>query len=346
MPTLKEIAQKAGVSAALISAYLNGRPCARMRAETRDRIDAALRETGYRPSPIARALRTGKSGIIGYLASSLQNEVSQPELVFFHNTLAAHGFKMMTRYTKNEHLLLMEGCQELISMGCDGLIVSSIAHKEALEFCRTLPVPVVGLCKNRGWSQYDFVIEENYRPGVESAMRHLKSQGHRNVVFLSFNWNYESDPRYLVYREFFPVDVAEIRPAKEMSGTAWMKDILRRHPDTTAFFCSDDHCAMAALGALNELGFRVPQDFALIGFDNLPATSFLHLASISRPQKEKAESAVTLLESKLKNETVQISRIFPSEFIPRFSCFKAIGDQNVPLTIKKEKGRHYEQVKK
>ena len=346
MPTLKEIAQKAGVSAALISAYLNGRSCARMRAETRDRIDAALRETGYRPSTIARALRTGKSGIIGYLASSLQNEVSQPELVFFHNTLAAHGFKMMTRYTKNEHLLLMEGCQELISMGCDGLIVSSIDYKETLEFCRTLPVPVVGLCKNRGWSQYDFIIEENYRPGVESAMRHLKSQGHRNVVFLSFNWNYEPDPRYLVYREFFPEGTAEIRPAKEMIDAAWMKDILKRNPDTTAFFCSNDHCAMATLGALNELGFRVPEDFALIGFDDLRATPFLRLASISRPQKEMTESAVTLLESKLKKQSVQVKRIFPAEFIPRRSCFKTVEKSTSSTCNKIKKGKRHEQVKK
>ena len=75
MPTLKEIAKQAGVSPALISAYLNGRPSARMQPETRQRINAALRKTGYKPNPLARALRTGSSGIIGYLASSLQNEV-------------------------------------------------------------------------------------------------------------------------------------------------------------------------------------------------------------------------------------------------------------------------------
>ena len=326
MPTLKEIALKAGVSAALISAYLNGRSSARMRVETRERIDAALRETGYRPSPIARALRTGKSGIIGYLASSLQNEVSQRELVCVHETLAEHGFKMMTRYTKNEHLLFLEGCQELIHMGCDGLIVSRITHEEALDHCRTLPVPMVGICQNPGWSRYGFMVVEDYRPGVERAMRHLRHEGHRNVIFLSFNWiNYECDPRYLVYREFFPEATVEILSEKEMSGTVRMKDILKRHPETTAFFCSNDLCAMAALGALNELGFQIPRDFALIGFDDLPAASVLRLASIRRPHKEIAESAVTLLENKLKNQKVRVPRIFSVEFIPRRSCLKIKG---------------------
>ena len=325
MPTLKEIAQKAGVSAALISAYLNGRSSARMRSETRERIDAALRETGYRPSPIARALRTGRSGIIGYLASSLQNEVSQRELVCFHETLAAHGFKMLTRYTKNEHLLFADGCQEFIRMGCDGLIVSGIRHEETLEFCRTLPVPTVGLCQKPEWSRYDFMIAEDYRPGVESAMKHLIREGCRDVVFLSLGWDkYQNDPRYSIYREFFPAGQDVVVPASQISDTAWLRSLLKRHPETTAFFCVDDNSAMTTLGALGELGFRVPQDFAVIGFDDLPAATALRLASIRKSQTEMAESAVTLLEGMLKNRPVAVTRIFPAEFIPRRSCMKKI----------------------
>ena len=92
-------------------------------------------------------------------------------------------------------------------------------------------------------------------------------------------------------------------------------------------FCINDDCAIAVWGALNELGFRVPEDYALIGFDDLPAAASLRLATIRKPQREVVESAVALLESKLKKQPAEVSRIFPAEFIPRLSCMK-ISAQN------------------
>lgn len=323
MPTLKEIAQKAGVSAALISAYLNGRSSARMHADTRKRIDAALRETGYKPNPMARALRTGSSGVIGYLASSLQNEVSQREQVCFHETLAAHGYRMMTRYTKNEYLLFIEGCHELIHMGCDGLIINRIAYEEMLDFCAALPVPVVCIGQKTEWSGRDFMIALDYRSGVENALAHLIETGRKHPVFLSHPLpDGNREVRYSVFREIFPDGPCEFCSEKTMLDLSWIKNILERYPQTDSFFCINDDCAMAVWGALNELGFRVPQDFALIGFDDLPAASALRLASVRKPQKEMAQNAVLLLKSKLEKQTVEIPRIFSAEFVPRRSCMK------------------------
>ena len=322
MPTLKEIAQKAGVSAALISAYLNGRSSARMRADTKKRIDEALRETGYKPNPTARALRTGHSGVIGYLASSLQNEVAQRELVCFHEALAANGYRMMTRYTKNEYLLIVNGCQELIHMGCDGLIINRIDHEEMLNFCATLPVPVVCIGQKEEWTDRDFMISLDYRSGVEDALKHLIQTGRQHPVFLSRSLQKNKEVRHLVFREFFPDSPCELCSEKDMLDSSWIKNILERYPQTDSFFCVNDACAMAAWGALNELGFRIPQDFALIGFDDLPAASALRLASIRKPQKEMAQNAVLLLKSKLEKQTVEIPRIFSAEFVPRRSCMK------------------------
>ena len=335
MPTLKEIAKQAGVSPALISAYLNGRPSARMQPETRKRINAALRKTGYKPNPLARALRTGSSGIIGYLASSLQNEVSQREQVGFHEALAARGYRMMTRYTKNEYLLFMEGCQDLIHMGCDGLIINRVAYEEMLKYCLTLPVPVVGLGPEPDLAKYDFMITVDYRAGVEKALRHLVRTGRRHAVFLSHPLtDPEKEPRYSVYRENFPEGPCIFSSRKEMLNTAWIADILKRHPETDAFFCINDNCAIAVWGALNELGFRVPEDYALIGFDDLPAAASLRLASIRKPQREMVESAVALLESKLKKQPAEVSRIFPAEFIPRRSCMKISARNNKKGLVK------------
>ena len=335
MPTLKEIAKTAGVSAALISAYLNGRPSARMQPETRKRINAALRKTGYKPNPLARALRTGSSGIIGYLASSLQNEVSQREQVGFHEALAARGYRMMTRYTKNEYLLFMEGCQDLIHMGCDGLIINRVAYNEMVEFCRTLPVPVVGIGQGPECSKYDFMISLDYRAGVEKALRHLIRSGYRHTVFLSHPLSApKKEPRFSVYREFFPEGPCMFGSGEEMLDSAWIGKLLKRYPESDAFFCINDDCAMAVWGALNELGYRVPEDFALIGFDDLPAASALRLASIRKPQKEMVESAVTLLESKLKKQPAEVSRFFPAEFIPRRSCMKISARNNKKGLVK------------
>ena len=119
-----------------------------------------------------------------------------------------------------------------------------------------------------------------------------------------------------------------------MLNTAWIADILKRHPETDAFFCINDDCAIAVWGALNELGFRVPEDYALIGFDDLPAAASLRLASIRKPQLEMVENAVTLLESKLKNQPAEVSRIFQAEFVPRRSCMKISARNNKKGQVK------------
>ena len=81
-PTLKDIANRANVSPALVSMYLNNNPKSRMSAETRQRIDAAIRELNYRPSALARSLRSGKSMTIGYATGNIVGTFSNPDCFF------------------------------------------------------------------------------------------------------------------------------------------------------------------------------------------------------------------------------------------------------------------------
>ena len=92
---LKDVADAAGVSVALVSNYVNGKSTARMSDETRDRIDLALRELNYRPNLVARFLRTGQSRNIGLITAGLANETHQNLMLLIHEALIRRNWNML-----------------------------------------------------------------------------------------------------------------------------------------------------------------------------------------------------------------------------------------------------------
>ena len=186
---LTDVARRAGVSATLVSGYLNHRKGVRMSDGTRDRIEEALRTLSYRPSRFARKLRTGKSHLIG-VCGLAANEVGASERRILSGVLESCGYRMIQGAASGDEALLREEVLELISYGCDGIVLRLFPISEDFaEFVAKLECPVV--CLSAGPPPERLkktTICYDNASGIRAAMDYLHGLGHENVALVARYW--------------------------------------------------------------------------------------------------------------------------------------------------------------
>ncbi len=313
---LKDVADAAGVSVALVSNYVNGKSTARMSDETRDRIDLALRELNYRPNLVARFLRTGQSRSIGLITAGLAHETHQNLMLLIHEALIRRNWNMLAYYTKNEVGLLRLGWQEMVRSCCAGVITDG----QSWQF-EAVPLPRV-IITNRECSARCPRIVSDHRTGMEAALDHLFALGHRNILFIGdpVSAARRDAPRLQPFLERFPADCVEqvshpgAIPPEEAGA------LLARHPDATAALCFNDMIALAFREALMHLGLRVPEDFSLVGFDNIRAAELIGLSTVDMDNPVRAESAVNAVLNIIEKRSDPVRETVPARFVERSSC--------------------------
>ena len=314
--TLKDIAQKAGVSVALVSNYLNRRPSARMSEETRKRIDNAVIELDYHGSAIARSLRTGKSNIIGYVSEALRTEVSQNEMLAVFDAAAAEKYQVFVAFS-NERENTLHNIRMLKERGCDAIIVSGYYDQEfSEEICRSFS-PVVILNTHPTASIPGKILHYDYRTAVREAINYLQSQGHKEI-FYQTTLGDAFEQRYLEFVKHFGKEKIWniISPSTED-----FKKFFKNHPDCSAMLHLNDFIAMRTIQNCNKLNIRVPEDLSIIGFDNIHAAECAtpSLSTVRRPLADAASHAVGALLAQLNGEKYDLPESLPCKFIPRES---------------------------
>jgi len=273
MATIKEIAKRAGVSPSTVSRTLRGK--GRVSAETRKRIFRIAEELGYRPNVSARALVTGRTGTIGFLIHPRQSLDSGS---FYGEILAgvereihASGFHTIfsTQVSENPPSMVKEQRVDgLIIAGCDVPQDLIWAVKE-----RGIPLVLVDYHLDK----VDSVFTDNVR-GAYEAVTHLIQLGHKKIGFicewfddLSFAERFEGYKQALK-EHGLPFDenlTAEGLPRVQDSGYLAMKKLLERALPS-AVFAANDSAAAYAIQAIKEKGLKVPEDIAVVGFDDGP----------------------------------------------------------------------------
>lgn len=329
--TLEEIGKIAGVSRATVSRVINNYP--HIRPEVRERVEAVIAETGYQPNMVARSLASDRSNIIGLVIPSGANAVFTdpyfPRLT--HGISKATNDLQLTLALFLFHSLEEERgtIESITGTGLiDGLIVTA-DHKEdsfvprLLE--REMPFVLVGRPEQTALS--DFVDTDNVA-GAITATEHLVRLGYQRIGTIATNQNTAGDDRYLGFSNtllkhglpLYPELVAYGDFSVD-SGYVAMKEILPAKPD--AVFVTSDTMALGAVRAIREAGLRIPQDIALVGFDDLPPAKQTDpvLTTIRQPIPETGRIAVQKLVEKLDNSDYQPSGvILPNELIVRASC--------------------------
>jgi len=300
---LKDVVARAGVSASLISNYLNGRSCARMSEATRLRIEEALSALDYRGSGIARMLRTGRSGIVGLISCGLNNEVSQAEMLALISESEQNKLQLFTAYSEGQIERILECVKKLSARGCDGIMISGRFSLDDCKRMNEVSIPLVILNTAELPELPPRMIHYNYRRGVNEAMAALQAAGHREICYFGSPMDKE-DPRLRTFLDSQDKDlVLDFQAALSQEQ---IKDFLNLHPNCRGALCINDLVALQLIGTLNALGISVPDDFSVVGFDNIKAASYTlpPLCSISRPLSDAVHAALSMLCKQIEDSNL------------------------------------------
>lgn len=330
--TMRDVAQLAGVSLQTVSRTLNEPDT--VRPATRARIESAIEKLGYRRNLSARALKTNTSHLIGLLMPSgtLFGPSSMADAI--HSSARRHGFACVTAHTDVEN-----SEEELLSyfrtLGVAGIIVIAPTIGAARNLISTAAdVPIVTIGANShinlyaGLSVYQIPIDQE--AGERLATQHLIEHGHTEIGFLAGpdDW-FDAQARRRGWTSAMLSAGLSTRFEATVgwdakSGYTAALELLSSTDRPNAFVCANDDVALGAIHAATQLGLHVPDDLAIIGFDNISNSAFFSpaLTTVAQPFAKAGECAITaVVEDVANRDKVQLpDHPLEARLIVRRSC--------------------------
>jgi LacI family transcriptional regulator, repressor for deo operon, udp, cdd, tsx, nupC, and nupG len=299
--TLKDVAELAGVSVKTVSNVVNGYTF--VRPENERRVREALAVTGYRPNVGARNLRRGRTGFIALMVPELSipyfGELAGGVITAAHS----HDWSVLIEQTQG---LRESERATLASLGphmVDGAIISPEALEKADFTQHASGVPIVLLGEHALDVPIDHVGIDNVR-AAQAAVRHLISMGRRRIAVIGQNPSRGTATQRLAgYRDALaeaglpqPDElVATAMRYHHSDGAEAMTRLLKLPEPPDAVFCFNDMLALGAVRAAAERGFHVPQDIAVVGFDNAEHSAY-SLPSLTTIAPDKTALALAAVE--------------------------------------------------
>lgn len=301
--TIKQVAKEAGVSTQTISRVINNR--SDVAPETRQRVQQVIDRLGYRPSNIARSLIQGRSFTLGVIGWGVEYFGPSRNLSGIEQQANELGYTLLLSLVRQpERSDVEQILHELLSRYVDGVVwaVPEVASNRdwIQEEAPRLPVPVVFL--NMHPHPNLSVVTVDNRSGGRMATQHLLEQGRSNVGLITgpLAW-WEARQRQLGWQDALkeagiPIEnnlVVEGDWAAE-SGERGLRRLLKQRPDLDAVFVCNDQMALGALQAARKMGRRVPEDLALVGFDDIPESVHFYpsLSTVRQDMVEVGRCAV------------------------------------------------------
>lgn len=321
-PSMRDVAQAAGVSAQTVSRVLSGHP--HVQPVTRSRVMTVVEEMGYRRNYTARALVTGQSRTLGVLTMATDFYSRASLSLGIENEARAHGYTVNNTTTASlASSAIGQAITRLVDQGVDGLIIAVplIDVDEPLERI-TRRVPTVTVDGSRT-SAAD-VVAVDQAEAARLATRHLIELGHQTVWHIAgpAEWS-DSATRVAGWRETLQEAGCEVPP--ELHGD-WTPEsgyrngqFLGRMPEVTAVLVASDEMAFGTLRALHELGRRVPDEVSVVGIDDIALAAYSQppLTTIRQSFEQTGRRAVTHLIRQMTNPELDHSseRVAPELII-------------------------------
>lgn len=327
--TIKEVARHAGVSVATVSRVLND--SGPVSEAARQRILESARELRFVPSGAARSLITRRTSTLGVLLPDLYGEFFSEFIHGIDQAVRQHGYHLLVSCSHSEESEITAALRAMRGR-VDGFVIMA-PEVDLATLLENLPdaLPIV-LLNNPVADRFDTLTLDNFG-GAYAATEHLVvAHGHRRVALLGGTpGNFDARERLRGYRA--ALREAGIEPSEEWeiqgdfseeAGYAAIERILRLTPRPSAVFAANDSMAIGALSALQEAGVRVPEELALVGFDDIPIARYLRppLTSVHVPIRELGKRAVEHLmrASAAKNPPPKQQDVLPSTLVVRRSC--------------------------
>ena len=306
---MSDVARLAGVSHQTVSRVIN--QSQHVRDETRERVLAAMRELGYRPNPVARALVTGRSNTLGVI--SFDTTLYGPASTLVGIERAAHdaGYFMIVASLKALTLAsLSEAIARLSQQGVDGLIVIA-PYVEGAEALLLAPSDIPLVAAEAGPDAQVPLVAIDQRAGARAATQHLLDLGHRTVWHVAGPENFlESQQRVAGWRATLAEAGAAITEPLhgDWSARSGYELGLRlsRDPSVTAIFVANDQMSLGVLRAMHERGRDIPGAVSIVGFDDIPESPFFTppLTTIRQDFDELGRMSLKVLLAMIGSESM------------------------------------------
>ncbi|MFF4019206.1 LacI family DNA-binding transcriptional regulator [Streptomyces sp. NPDC001843] len=281
-PTLEDVARRSGVSKSTVSRVINGEH--RVSAEVADRVRDVIAELGYVPNQAARQLVTHRTGAVAVVAPQPENRLF---LDPFFDCLLRGIRRELARHGAQAVLLFLDEPEDyarvtdyLAGGHVDGALLFSLRPGDRLhEMIDKVGLPAVfggrPLLRDGDSVRGHAYVDGDNRGGARQAVRHLVSLGRRRIATVAgpYDQEHSAAERLAGYRDVLLdaslPDLVERADYTLRGGAGAMAALLDRRPDLDAVFVASDLMASGALQTLRERGLRVPQDVAVVGFDDL-----------------------------------------------------------------------------
>lgn len=274
--SMADVANKAGVSRATVSYVINDVPNSNIPEETKTRIWAVVRELGYRSNAIAKGLRGGKSNVLGFITDNITDTPFIVDIIKgVQETALANNKMLLVMDAENNPETETKIFEMMAEWQVEGIIYATTLHRQVETTPQFFYTPTVLVdCFSEG-NQLPSVVPNEVQGGY-AATKALLEKGHRRIGFINGPAQLPASTGRLegyqkALSEFtVPYDESLIRYGDwwQEAGYDYTLDLMRMQDAPTAIFCGNDWMAMGAYDALKKLKKSIPEDVAIIGFDN------------------------------------------------------------------------------
>ena len=336
MSTISDVAKRAGVAPVTVSRVINNAP--NVSVSTREKVQQAIEELGYVPSGAAQSLRSKRTRSLALLVPDITNAFWTTVARGVEDAAQSHDYSILLCNTDESTVKQQRYLDVVISQRVDGVIIAPYdSNAQNLTKLHHHNIPTVVIDRHiEGW-EVDTVVGDSIS-GARALVQHLISLGHKRIALISgpakasTSLDRVAGYRIALSEAGVPVDSCLIKYGefRAASGEQLTLEVLDGDLEPTAIFAANNVIAMGVVDALAKRGLRVPQDIALVCFDDLPNTShfFPFLTVAVQPAYDMGVNAAQLLLSRLGAEVSLQPRhvVLPTRLIIRHSCGSRLQD--------------------
>ena len=335
LPTLEDVAERAGVSTATVSRCLNSPE--QVVEKTRARVMDAVRALGYAPNFGARSLASRRTNTIGAIIPTLDNAIFAAALQAFQKTLEDRGFTLLVASSDYDPKTESEQIQSLIARGADGLLLIGHERDPAnYAFLDGRGVPYL-ISWAHDPAEGRLSIGFDNKRAMAQLARAVVEAGHRRIAMISAHRAGNDRARARADGVLQAAkkagiakdDVAIIETTYSFeSGAKAARDLLSRAVPPTAILCGNDVLAVGALTAAQEMGVSVPRDLSVTGFDDIELAAYAYpkLTTVHVPHRKMGRQAAHMLADMLDGKPTDTSVVLQTRIVMRDTLGPPAGD--------------------
>lgn len=328
--TIRDVAKAAGVSVTTVSRALNGH--SDVSQTTREKVLETASQLSFRPSQVARNLVMNRTQTVGLLISDFNKDLGGQHFLFdvlagIHDRLASDGYDVTLVSTSTTQQQLLSYLDFCIERRFSGVIVMGMRLDDPyVHEVVEAPLPSVVVDLPLLSQHCGYVMTDNVN-GARFAVKHLVSRGHRKIGFVNGHGmaavsverrrGYEDGMRSMN----LPVDPSWVYESDFTmeGGTTGLTALLDVHPDITGVFFASDLMAIGGLQFARSRGLRVPDDIALVGFDNIDLGAFVTppLTTVSQPRHDMGATAAEMLLNMMHHHAAPEGRMLSPTLVVR-----------------------------